>query len=88
MIAPTSEEPIFLNRYASLGATSGIKGLVNSKEAVKFYSNEINFYSLDSKRLKEMCLIAKSNTKFNTNSYATSFNELSPFIKDQPPYMQ
>lgn len=85
MIAPTSEEPIFLNRYASLGATSGIKGLVNSKEAVKFYSNEINFYSLDSKRLKEMCLIAKSNTKFNTNSYATSFNELSPFIKDQPP---
>ena len=32
-----------------------------------------------------MCLIAKSNTKFNASTYASSFNELSPFIKDQPP---
>lgn len=85
MIAPTSEEPIFLNRFASLGTVSGIKGLVNSKEAVTFYSNGITCCSLDSKRLREMSLIAKSDTKFNTSTNVSSFKELSSFIKDQPP---
>lgn len=80
MIAPTSEEPIWLNRYSS-----ATKELVSSKDAVDFHKNGIEIYSLDSKRIKDMCLIAKSDTKFNVNSYASSFEELSPFIKDQPP---
>ena len=85
MIAPTSEEPILLNRYAYLENTSGVKGLVSSKDAVKFNANGIEIYSLDSKRIKEMCLIAKSDTKFNASKNAGSFEELSSFIKDQPP---
>ena len=85
MIAPTSEEPILLNRYARLGSSSSAKGLVSSKDAVDFYKNGIEIYSLDSKRIKDMCLIAKSDTKFNTSNNASSFEELSPFIKDQPP---
>ena len=85
MIAPTSEEPILLNRYARLGNSSNTKGLVSSKDAVTFLANNIKIYSLDSKRIKDMCLIAKSDTKFSIGSYASSFEELSPFIKDQPP---
>lgn len=80
MIAPTSEEPIWLNRYST-----STKELVSSKDAVSFYKNGIEIYSLDSKRIKEMCLIAKANSKFNTNSSASSFEELMPFVKDQPP---
>lgn len=85
MIAPTSEEPILLNRYAGLGSSSNVKGLVSSKDAVTFNDNGIEIYSLDSKRIKEMCLIAKSDTKFNASKNAGSFEELSSFIKDQPP---
>ena len=80
MIAPTSEEPIWLNRYSSAK-----KELVSSKDAVNFYKNGIEIYSLDSKRIKEMCLIAKADSKFNTDKSASFFKELSPFIKDQPP---
>ena len=85
MIAPTSEEPIWLNRYANLPCSSDTKGLVSSKDAVTFKANGIEIYSLDSKRIKEMCLIAKSDTKFDISNYASSFEELSSFIKDQPP---
>lgn len=85
MIAPTSEEPIWLNRYADLPSSSDTKGLVSSKDAVTFIANGIEIYSLDSKRIKEMCLIAKSNEKFSTSNIAGSFEELSSFIKDQPP---
>lgn len=85
MIAPTSQEPILLNRHAGLGNSPNVKGLVSSKDAVNFYRNGIEIYSLDSKRLKEMCLIAKSDTKFSSDNYVSSFKELSPFIKDQPP---
>lgn len=80
MIAPTSEEPIWLNRYSSAK-----KELVSSKDAVNFHKNGIEIYSIDSKRIKEMCLIAKADSKFNTNRSASSFEELSPFIKGQPP---
>lgn len=84
MIAPTSEEPILLNMYADLGYSSDVKGLVSSKAPVSFSKNSIEVYSLDSKRIKEMCLIAKSDTKFRNDTYASSFEELSSFIKDQP----
>ena len=82
MIAPTSEEPIILNRYANLGHGSDVKGLCGSKDIVTFLANGLSIRSIDSKKLREMVSIAKSNSKFNVSTYASNFDEFKSFLVD------